>query len=132
MAERTKRLAKGERCEQVECDNSGWKSVMRLKSWRFLAVAILLLQTGTALARGPWRASESNTRGWQLMSPEEHIKHQARIRSFSTLADCESYRTEHHREMQARAAQQGTALAGGGRDFCQHLRSAPPADGERQ
>lgn len=96
---------------------------MRLNSGRLLALAILLLFAGGAAARGPWRASESNTQGWQLMSPEEHIEHQARIRGFSTLADCEAYREAHHLEMEARALRQGKTLAGGGRDFCAHLRA---------
>lgn len=93
----------------------------------YLLPALLLLFSGNALARGPWRASAANTPGWQLMTPEEHIAHQARIRQFHTLAECEAYRREHHRELAARAQQQGQILNDEGRDFCAHLR--PPAPG---
>lgn len=86
---------------------------------------VLFLFAGGAISRGPWRASESNTRGWELMSPQERIEHQARIRGFATLAECEVYQNEHRREIEARAAQLGKQLQGGGRDFCEHLRPAP-------
>lgn len=97
---------------------------MKKRAWVMLALCIF---AGSALSRGPWRASESNTRGWELMSPQERIEHQARIRGFATLAECEAYQSEHRREMEARAAQLGKQLQGGGRDFCEHLRPAPAA-----
>jgi hypothetical protein len=89
-----------------------------------LAQAILLgslLASGTVLASGPWRASEANTRGWQLMSPEERIEHQRQVRSFATLAECQAYQRRHHQLMEERARQQGKALPGSGRDICAHL-----------
>ena len=95
---------------------------MRKRGW---VIFMLLIFAGTALARGPWRASDSNTRGWELMTPEERIEHQARIRGFTALAECEAYQAGHHRVMEARAEQLGKKVSGGGRDFCQHLRSAP-------
>ncbi len=94
----------------------------------FLLAALLALPLADAEARGPWRAGENNTRGWQLMTPEERIEHQARIRGFTTLAQCEAYRDEHHRQIEQRARQRGVSLREGGRDFCAHLRpDAPPA-----
>jgi hypothetical protein len=88
-------------------------------------MVVLLLVVGSAMPRGPWRASESNTRGWALMSPQERIEHQARIRNFVTPAECEAYQAEHRRDMEARAAQLNKQLQGGGRDFCEHLRPSP-------
>ena len=89
-----------------------------------LALAALSITlAGSALARGPWRASEENTRGWYFMTPEERIEHQARIRSFKTLDECRAYQTEHHQLMEARAHEQGRPLPGGHRDICEHLRS---------
>lgn len=90
------------------------------------ALAIGLLLIGTASARGPWRASEANTRGWQFMTPEERIEHQTRIRGFSTLAECRSYQLSHHQLMEERARQRGIALPGGGQDICEHLQAAKP------
>jgi hypothetical protein len=92
-------------------------------SIRLLIVTILLCDTVPAQARGPWRASETNTRGWQLMTPEERIAHQARVRSFTDHDVCETYRTQHHALMTERARQRGVSLNEGAHDFCDHLKS---------
>lgn len=80
---------------------------------------------GSALASGPWRASQGNTTGWRLMSSEERIAHQARIRSFDTYDACHTYQREHHQLMLVRAKAQGLTLAAPERDACQAL--LPPA-----
>lgn len=85
--------------------------------------AVSLAFAGSASARGPWRASEGNTTGWHLMSPEERIEHQARIRGFKNYEDCRAYQLKHHQLMAARASEQGLQLPVKGRDFCEHLRS---------
>lgn len=87
-------------------------------------LTLLLLVAGSAMARGPWRASEDNTSGWHLMSPEERIAHQARIRSFTSYTECHAYRQEHHALMAARAKAQGLQSPSGRRDFCAHLAPA--------
>lgn len=87
-----------------------------------LLAAALLMASVSAEARGPWRASEENTRGWQLMTPEERIEHQARVRGFKTLDECRAYQVEHHRLMEQRARERGMSLPGGGRDICEHLK----------
>ena len=86
--------------------------------------SLLLAAAFAAEARGPWRAGEDNTRGWQLMTPEERIEHQARVRGFKTLDECRTYQQEHHREMEQRARARGSALPSGGRDICDHLKPA--------
>lgn len=93
---------------------------MQIQSISALAIGVLL--AFTVEARGPWRASEANTRGWQLMTPEERIEHQSRIRGFATLEECRSYQLSHHQLMEERAKQHGMALSGGGRDICEHLK----------
>ncbi len=94
---------------------------------RFIAVLVLgVLMIGEASARGPWRASEANTRGWQFMTPEERIEHQTRIRGFTTLEECRSYQVSHHQLMEERARQRGMALPSGGQDICEHLKPAKP------
>jgi hypothetical protein len=95
---------------------------MRIRSVTALAITFMVVFATPALARGPWRAGEANTRGWQLMSPEERIDHQTRVRSFKTYAECREYQLEHHRVMEERARQRGVALREGGRDFCEHLK----------
>ena len=91
----------------------------------FLAVLLLLCGVDFGRAAGPWRASPSNTRGWQLMTPEERIEHQARVRGFTDYDACEAYRTQHHALMSERAQQRGLALPEG-TDFCARLK--PRAD----
>ncbi|WP_265944874.1 hypothetical protein [Dechloromonas sp. A34] len=87
----------------------------------FVALIVSVLLIDHAAARGPWRASEANTRGWQLMTPEERIEHQAQVRGFTTLEACRNYQLGHHRLMEERARQREVALPGGGRDICAHL-----------
>lgn len=87
-----------------------------------LAFCLLCVLAFSSQARGPWRASEDNTRGWQFMAPEERIEHQAKIRGFTDHAQCKAYQAEHHRRIEARARELGRPLPEGGRDFCEHLR----------
>lgn len=96
---------------------------MTVKLACLLASALSLAFIDSALARGPWRASDGNTTGWYLMSPEERIEHQARIRGFRTYDDCHAYQVEHHQIMAARAAEKRLQLPEKGRDICEHLRS---------
>jgi hypothetical protein len=86
-----------------------------------LAVLLLLCGMDVSHAAGPWRASPSNTRGWQLMTPAERVEHQARVRGFTAYEACEAYRTQHHALMAERARQRGLELPEDGRDFCAHL-----------
>ncbi|MBP9712381.1 MAG: hypothetical protein KBD60_01660 [Sterolibacterium sp.] len=76
-------------------------------------------------AYGPWRADAQNTRGWQFMSPEERIEHQARMRGFRDADACRAYQLEQHRRMTERAQVQGVTLRPAPRDACAHL---PPAE----
>ncbi len=95
-----------------------------MKSRRLLMTlsgALLLTAAMTVEARGPWRASEDNTRGWQFMTSAERVEHQARVRGFKTLAECRAYQEEHHRLMAQRATEKGMPLPSGGRDICEHL-----------
>jgi len=85
---------------------------------------LLLVAASVAEARGPWRASEDNTRGWQLMTPEERIDHQARIRGFRTLEECRAYQLAHHRLMEQRAKDRDLPMPAGRRDICDHLKAA--------
>lgn len=87
-----------------------------------LLIALALIPS-PAHARGPWRASEANTRGWQLMTPEERIDHQARMRSFTSYEECLPYQAEVHRRMEERARERGLTLSPGP-GGCEHLNPA--------
>lgn len=94
-----------------------------------LTAGVLLGGTVMTCTAGPWRAGEGNTRGWQLMTPQERIEHQARVRGLTDYTACEAYRTRHHDLMAERAAQRGLNLPYSGWDFCDRLKSqtSPPA-----
>jgi hypothetical protein len=94
---------------------------MRTRSGGIVLLILAFFLAGSVHARGPWRASEGNTSGWQFMTPEERIEHQARIRSFRNYEDCVAYRRQHHQQMAERARAQGETLRPGRRDVCAHL-----------
>ena len=102
---------------------------IRTRMVRVLILTLLLSVAAAAEARGPVRASEGNTRGWQLMTPEERVEHQAKIRGFKTYEECRSYQVAHHQLMAERARARGIDLPRGGRDICEHLQ---PASDSRQ
>ena len=87
----------------------------------WILAGTLLLHAWSVQARGPIRASEENTRGWNFMTPEERIAHQAKIRGFKTYEECKVYQQEQHRRINERAREAGRAPPSDGRDFCAHL-----------
>lgn len=101
---------------------------MKRQALSSVLTAIGLLLAAEAGARGPWRASAENTRGWQFMTPEERIEHQSRVRGFNTLEECRAYQQGHHKLMEERARERGVAVPAGGRDICGHLKPAAGAD----
>lgn len=103
---------------------NGRKTGVRAGLGALFLVLLVFRGVPDALARGPVRASEDNTRGWQLMTPEERIAHQTRLRAFVTLEACRDYQREHQREMVARARARGLPPPPGTRDFCAHLGKA--------
>jgi hypothetical protein len=93
-----------------------------------LQITLLLFSlVAPVYARGPWRASETNTGGWQLMTQEERIEHQSKVRHFDSLEACRHYQLEHHQLMEERAQQRGMALPAGRRDICEHLQPGKAA-----
>lgn len=89
------------------------------RAWLGVLAGVLI--SSGAMARGPWRAGEDNTAGWQLMSPQERIEHQARLREFTDYAACRAYLELHHQEMVDRARERALALPRARRDACAHL-----------
>lgn len=81
---------------------------------------IILLLSGNASA-GPWHAAHGNTSGWKLMSPEERIEHQRRMRSFDDYASCKAYQAEHHAQMQQRAMRAGVQIRPAPHGGCEQL-----------
>lgn len=49
-------------------------------------------------------------RGSQLMTEQERIEHQKKLRSMKTEQEREAYRAQHHEEMKRRAREQGVEM----------------------
>lgn len=58
------------------------------------------------------QASKADKRiyGWQIMTPAERSAYRAKVRSLRTIQERDRFRTEHHDQMQQRAAQMGIDL----------------------
>jgi hypothetical protein len=73
--------------------------------------------TGMGMGRGA-----QNTYGWSMMTPAERQAHMARMRSFTSRAECHAYVADHHRLMVERARQRGMYMpASPRRDPCAGL-----------
>lgn len=76
-----------------------------------LALTTVLAAGSVFAQQGPrWAADGGNTRGWQLMTPEERVEHQNQMRSFTTYDECKAYQEAHHQAMEARAKEKGVTL----------------------
>jgi hypothetical protein len=96
--------------------------VRRARLADFALFVALVLQSSIAAA-GPWRATESNSYGWQFMTPEERVEHQRRMRSFESYEECKAYQAQHHALMAERARQSGVALTPKAQAGCDQLRA---------
>jgi hypothetical protein len=94
---------------------------LRFKTVVLLGMALMLCRD--ALAGGPWRAAEQNSHGWQLMTPDERIEHQRRMRSFGTYDECKAYQAAHHARMAERARRAGTTLTPREQSGCDQLQA---------
>jgi len=69
-----------------------------------LMLAAALTLGGTALA------ADDVVYGRQLMTQQELAEHRAKMNSFTSEAERDRYRMEHHQRMQERAKQRGATL----------------------
>ena len=84
----------------------------------------ILTTSGLALAAGPWAADQSNTTGWQLMTPAERTEHQTRMRSFQTYEECKTYQQEQHARMETRAKEKGMTMPAMGAGYgCDNMKA---------
>jgi hypothetical protein len=83
----------------------------------------ILTTSGLALAADPWAADQSNTTGWQLMTPAERTEHQTKMRSFKTYEECKTYQQEHHARLEPRAKEKGMTLPAAGSGYgCDNMK----------
>lgn len=90
--------------------------------WRPLCL-LLLLAVHVPVLAGPWRAAERNVYGWKLMTPDERVEHQRRLRGFTAYEDCRAYQAAHHAEMAERARAAGVVLTPRRQAACEELRA---------
>lgn len=71
------------------------------------AVSLLIAGIGTSTLAQDQTRDQDRLRdpiyGSQLMSPQERVEYQAKMRTLKTKQERESYRLEHHNQMQERA-----------------------------
>lgn len=88
--------------------------------------ASVLAQTGLGPGPGPYaqgagpdpmapgmrgmRFDAANTPGWTLMTAQERVAHQAKMREVKTYEECKQVQAERHTLMQARAQERGVTL----------------------
>lgn len=65
---------------------------------------------GPGGGRGAARWGQGVTPGWALMTPEERMAHQTKMRSMTTRGECSAYIEQHHADMAARAKERGVAV----------------------
>lgn len=89
-----------------------------------LAVIGLHAQPGPGMGgMGPrWQVTDGNTPGMALMTPQERLEHQNRMRAMQSYDECVAYIGDHHARMVARAQEQGVVLAAP-RNPCETMRS---------
>lgn len=76
-----------------------------------LTMLLILAFAATVFAQPyRWNSNQRNTPGWQLMTPEERIEHQTKLRSFKDYDSCKAYADSHHKLMEERAKEKGIAL----------------------
>ena len=86
--------------------------------------------TGLGAGMGPgargmrsMRFDRSNTPGWALMTAQERIVHQNRMRAVKTYEECKQVQAEHHTAMELRAKEKGVALRAAGQNACDNMKA---------
>lgn len=83
--------------------------------------ASVLAQSGPGPnARGmhQMRFDHANTPGWTMMTAQERITHQNRMREANTYEECKQIQAEHHAAMEARAKEKGLTLRAPRQNAC--------------
>lgn len=77
-------------------------------------------------ARGGGRGmayNQGNTRGWELMTPEERTTFQKQMRAVKTYDECVAVQTEHRGAMEVRAKEKGVTLQVPRKNVCDNLKA---------
>jgi hypothetical protein len=69
------------------------------------------------------RFDQSNTRGWALMTPEERLANQTKMRAVKTYDECKLVQTEQHQAMEVRAKEKGVSLPTPRQNGCDRMKA---------
>ena len=67
--------------------------------------------------------NQGNTRGWELMTPEERSTFQQQMRAVKTFDECIALQTEHRGAMEVRAKERGATLQTPRKNVCENLKA---------
>lgn len=84
--------------------------MIRIISMIVVTITIAVTVSPVSARLNQWYSNQSNTYGWQLMSPEEQKAHHATMRRFTEYSDCKGYIDEHDKNMKDRALEKGFEL----------------------
>ena len=70
-----------------------------------------------------YRFNKDNTPGWSLMTPEERTAHHNAMMAAKTYEDCKAAQVAQHKQMEARAKEQGKTLPGPRQNACERMKA---------
>lgn len=75
-------------------------------------------------ARGMrYQFNKDNTPGWSLMTPEERSAHHNAMMSAKTYEECKAAQEAQHKQMEARAKEQGKTLPAPRQNACDRMKA---------
>lgn len=70
-----------------------------------------------------YQFNKNNTPGWSLMTPEERSAHHNAMMSAKTYEECKAAQETQHKQMEARAREQGKALPAPRQNACDRMKA---------
>ncbi len=83
----------------------------------------VLAQNGPGAGQRGMRFSQTNTPGWTLMTAEERIAHQNKMRAVTSYDECKQLQAEQHQAMQERAKEKGVTLNTPRQNSCDRMKA---------
>ena len=70
-----------------------------------------------------YQFNKDNTPGWSLMTPEERTAHHNAMMSAKTYEECKAAQEAQHKQMEARAKEQGKTLPAPRQNACERMKA---------
>lgn len=75
-----------------------------------LILTFVLILLSVAARKHRWYSNQSNTYGWEIMTPEEQKDYHIKMQSFTGYDACNDFITDHNKKMEDRAKEKGVIL----------------------